>query len=91
MNVGHYFQAINVAHFMPVERFEARVDEFIRQLKSSERAPGIDRILLPGEIEFETAARYRDNGVPIAISVIDDLHRIARRVGVSDRLTSNHS
>ena len=91
MNVGHYFQAINVAHFMPVERFEARVDEFIRQLKSSELAPGVDRILLPGEIEFQTAARYRDNGVPIAMSVIDDLHQIARRVGVSDRLTSSHS
>lgn len=90
MCVGHYFQAINVAHFMSVERFEARVDDFIRQLKSSERAPGTDRIWIPGEMEFETAARYRNNGIPFAVSVIDDLHETADRAGVSDRLTPIH-
>ena len=41
--------AINISFFQDVEAFKQRVDERIRDLKASERMPGVDEILIPGE------------------------------------------
>ena len=81
-NVGHYFQAINIAAFMPVAEFKSRVDNLIQQMKSAELAPGYDRIYLPGEPEHEKRARYLNEGIPMLSSVIADLGALADKFGV---------
>src|SRR5690606_22250586 len=47
--VSHTFIALDIAWFMPVEEFKARMDEFIRMMKSAKLRPGFDEILVPGE------------------------------------------
>ena len=81
-NVGHFFQAINIAAFMPVAEFKARVDNLIQQMKSSKLAPGYDRIYLPGEPEHEKRARYLKEGIPMLSSVIADLIALAAELGI---------
>ena len=81
-NVGHFFQAINIAAFLPVAEFKARVDNLIQQMKSAELAPGYERIYLPGEPEHEKRARYLNGGIPMLSSVIADLGALADKFGV---------
>ena len=80
--IGHFFEAIQVAAFMPVDSFKARVDDLIRQMRSSERAPGVERIFVPGEPEHENRARHLAEGIPMMTTVLEDLQALADRLGV---------
>ncbi len=84
MNIGHYFQAINVEAFMPVDEFKKKIDNLVHQMKSSRLAPGTVKISLPGEIEIQTAVRYSGEGIPMPGPAIDDLRRLARELGITD-------
>jgi LDH2 family malate/lactate/ureidoglycolate dehydrogenase len=46
---GAFFWALDVEAFGPREDFLARMDALIDQVKSGERAPGVDELVLPGE------------------------------------------
>lgn len=80
MGIGHFFQAINISDFMPVDEFEARVDDLIHQMKSSRLAPGYDRIYLPGELEEEKRVQYLKNGIPMVTKVIQELNDLVSRL-----------
>ena len=85
MNIGHYFQAINVSAFMPIAMFKTRVDGLIRQMKSSQLAPGVERICVPGELEQETRAKYVVDGIPMPSEVVKNLYHLASQLGLSVR------
>jgi len=80
---GHFFLAINVAAFQDVDAFEERVDRIVREIRDSRRAAGVERLYAPGEIEAETEARYRTEGIPLAAATLNDLTRVASDLGVS--------
>jgi ureidoglycolate dehydrogenase (NAD+) len=50
---GHAFIAIDVGAILPLETFKARMDQMIREIKGAPRAAGVERIYLPGEMEWE--------------------------------------
>jgi LDH2 family malate/lactate/ureidoglycolate dehydrogenase len=79
---GHFMAAIRVSAFEDVERFKARVDRAIRQLKGARRAPGVGRIYAPGELEAETEERYRAEGIALNVLTVGDVARTAEQVGV---------
>jgi LDH2 family malate/lactate/ureidoglycolate dehydrogenase len=79
---GHFFLALKIAAFEDVDRFKQRVDKISRQMHSSRRAPGVDRILLPGERAGESEEHYRAEGVPLTPSTLAGLVASAQRVGV---------
>ena len=56
LDVAHTFIAIDIAFFMPVADFKARMDAFIAEIKSSALRPGFDEILVPGEIDSPARA-----------------------------------
>jgi LDH2 family malate/lactate/ureidoglycolate dehydrogenase len=80
---GHFVAAIHVAAFEDVARFKDRVDQAIRQIHTSRRAPGVDRLYAPGEIEHERAAAYRRDGIPLNAVTLADLRRAAEAMGVA--------
>ena len=82
-NIGHYFQAIEIAAFMPVDAFKARVDEYIRIIRQSELEAGSSEVLLPGEREFRTAENRRRDGIPMPVTMLTQLEKIARDVGIA--------
>lgn len=85
-DVGFLFIAIDVGMFMPIEEFRSRMDSLIRQMRNSLRAPGADRIYVPGEIEDEKEEDALINGVPLSDVTIDSLNGLAEDLGMADRL-----
>jgi LDH2 family malate/lactate/ureidoglycolate dehydrogenase len=79
---GHFIIALDVARFMSLASFTAEVDRHMRDLRNSQRLPGVDAIRLPGS---ERGARRDDrsrNGVPMAPELIAQLDKLAGEVGV---------
>ena len=64
-NGGHMIFGMRVDCFCPVEDFKRDVDRSICEISTSERMEGVDRICLPGEIEFHTMREGRAHGIPI--------------------------
>jgi LDH2 family malate/lactate/ureidoglycolate dehydrogenase len=79
---GHFFLALRVAAFVEPATFTARADSIIRQIRNGRRAPGVERIYAPGELEAETAARYRRDGIPLNDATLAGLAAVAGRLGV---------
>jgi LDH2 family malate/lactate/ureidoglycolate dehydrogenase len=80
--VGHFFGAMRVDFFRPVDDFKKDMDDLIRRLRNSPKAEGCDRIYIHGEKEFELEEKYRKEGIPLFYKVYDDLKAIAGEVGV---------
>ena len=80
--VAHFFGALRVDFFRPVQEFKKDMDDFIRRLRNSAKAEGQSRIFVHGEKEFELEERYRKEGIPLYFKVYDDLKAIAGEVGV---------
>lgn len=81
-NVGHFFAALAIEAFMPADVFRARMDHFVREVRAQPRLPGVDRIFVPGEIEFEQAEQSARLGVWLPKSGRQELDDLAERLGV---------
>ncbi len=82
LDVAHTFIAIDIAWFMPVEEFKARMDAFIAEIKSSELRPGFDEILVPGEIDHRREQSYRRVGALLDAQVFDRLRELAGTLAI---------
>jgi LDH2 family malate/lactate/ureidoglycolate dehydrogenase len=76
------FLAIDIARFMPVEEFTARVEKLVAMMKSTPDAPGYDEVLVAGDPEWRTEAERRANGIPLAEGNWEALCKAAARVKV---------
>jgi LDH2 family malate/lactate/ureidoglycolate dehydrogenase len=83
---GHFFLAIDVAAFEDPAVFGKRVDGAIRELRSSRRADGAERLYAPGELEAETAERYRTEGIPLNAETLAGIRQAAAEAGVERSL-----
>ncbi|HZP79026.1 MAG TPA: Ldh family oxidoreductase [Pseudolabrys sp.] len=79
--LGHFCIAIDPGAFMPVEQFKRRMDEMIRMIKRSELAPGTERMIIPGQFEFEKERERRVRGIPLARKLVEQLRALAAELG----------
>jgi len=82
VRVSQMYMAIDVARFMPVEEFTARVEQLVRIMKSTPAAPGYDEVMVAGDPEWRIEAERRQSGIPIAEGNWDLLVKAAAKVGV---------
>jgi len=65
IELGHFFIAINIECFRPLEEFKKQVGDICRELRSARKAPGAERIWTCGEKEHYTGLeREKDGGIP---------------------------
>jgi LDH2 family malate/lactate/ureidoglycolate dehydrogenase len=81
-NVGHFFAAIKIGNFRPVEKFKEDMDDYIQSLKTSPKLPEQGRIYIHGEKEYERAEKYLKEGVPLMREVVESLKQAGQTVGV---------
>ena len=80
--MGHFFMALDIGHMMPVDEFKQRMDVQIRQMRTSEKAKGVERIYLPGEIELERKEHFLRDGIAFATQIVEDLDTMAQTFGI---------
>lgn len=63
--LGHFFIAINVAHFSDVPEFKKHTGDILRTLRGSHKAAGAERIYTHGEKEYLHSLERAKTGVPL--------------------------
>jgi LDH2 family malate/lactate/ureidoglycolate dehydrogenase len=81
-DVGHFFGALDIGRFRPLDAFKADMDDLLRSLKESPKAEGADRIWVAGEPEWECEQRRRRDGIPLAPCLVAQLRELAKATGV---------
>ncbi len=81
-DVGHFFAALDIRAFLDYGEFVARMERLVREIKEAPRAAGVERIYLPGEIEWEHEERRRREGIPLAAEVLQELRSLGRKYRV---------
>jgi LDH2 family malate/lactate/ureidoglycolate dehydrogenase len=80
--VGHFFVAINISHFLPLEVFTALIDSYSKKFHAIPSKADTAHLYIPGEIEHE---KYKDrvkNGFPVSKATMDQLDKVADEFGV---------
>jgi LDH2 family malate/lactate/ureidoglycolate dehydrogenase len=80
--VGHFFMAIDVTQFVPLEDFKKTTGEILRELRASQKVPGRERIYTAGEKEYYNERRIREEGIPINPSLQKDFQMLARELNL---------
>ncbi len=82
-NVGHFFAALDIGAFADPAEFQEEMEQLVREIRNSPRAPGCERIYLPGEIEWECEERRRREGIPVPAEVLAELRQVGRHYQVA--------
>lgn len=65
-NDGHFFAAIDISAFQPLEQFQEAMDRNADTIASAPRRPGFDEILLPGQRGHRARQQSMERGVTVA-------------------------
>ncbi|MBN1389042.1 MAG: Ldh family oxidoreductase [Candidatus Thermoplasmatota archaeon] len=82
VNVGHFFMAIDIEAFCPLDEFRTTTGTIMRQLRASRRMPSEDRIYTAGEKEHLYWLENRDLGVPLGKSLQAEVLKIMDELGM---------
>jgi LDH2 family malate/lactate/ureidoglycolate dehydrogenase len=82
--LGHFFMAIDVESFLPLDTFIKISGSILRQLRASKKAPGHNRIFTAGEKEYFSEIEREKTGIPIMPSILEDLKFLQNKLNLSD-------
>ncbi len=86
-NCGHFMVAIHIAALQPLAEFNARMEQWVNEIKSVPLAQGFDEVFYPGEMEARNDARHREQGIQFPDDTMADLQRIAAETGLQTLLS----
>ena len=81
-NTGQAILAIDPAAFGDPGEFRRRVDAVVRDLRGSQRMPGVERIWLPGEQSHARREANAREGVPIVPALRASLDKLAAELDI---------
>jgi len=82
--VGHFFMAISIESFLPLEDFKKNIGGLLKELRASRKTPGQLRIYTAGEKEYLNEIEVRKSGVPINENLRIDILYVKQLLGITD-------
>ena len=80
-NTGFCLILIDPSKFMPLADFRAEVDRYAHMMKDGRKAPGVDEIFLPGEIEFRRFDKMKETGFEVSDALARELTELSVTLG----------
>jgi LDH2 family malate/lactate/ureidoglycolate dehydrogenase len=80
--IGHFFGAMRVDAFRPVDEFKAHMDNWIGRFRKATPVNGQENVLIPGDPEREMSAYRSKHGIPLNPKVVDDLKVLGNDIGI---------
>lgn len=87
--VGAMFMAVDIGRFMPLARFETLVNEHAAAIRNSQKAVGVERIFLPGEIEADKADASQSRGIEVDSQIIEKINVLLEKNDLAIRIEEN--
>ena len=82
-NTGQAILVIDLSAFGDPAVFKHAVDVVVKDIRNSEKLPGVERIWLPGEQSHERRQRYKSGGIPVVNPLVVELQSLARELGIA--------
>src|SRR5579863_8615119 len=83
VRVSQMFLAIDIARFLPIDEFRARIDHLIRVMKTTPPAKGYSEVLVAGDPEWRMEQERRKSGIPIGSGTWKALCEAGDKLGVA--------
>jgi LDH2 family malate/lactate/ureidoglycolate dehydrogenase len=80
--LGHFFLAIDIEHFIPLELSKQITGQIMRALQNAKKAQGQDRVYVAGEKEHEIEALIRDHGIPVNPNLRQELQTMRHELNI---------
>ena len=81
---AQFLLVLDVRRFMPLDDFLERIDALVDQLHGASRLPGVDRIIVAGELEYDLQIARERDGIPMDAPVLEALGAVERDLGLGD-------
>ena len=81
-NTGQAILVIDPDAFGELDAFKARVDKLVRELRASDRMPGVDRIWMPGEQSHAKRIANERDGLALPAALRTQLDHFARELDI---------
>ena len=77
-NVGHAFIAVDLAQMLPMDEFEVRMEQMVKELESAPLAKNAQKIFVPGEMEWTKREKaLAENRLELAENMAENLEKAA--------------
>jgi len=80
--LGHFFLAIDIEHFIPLDLSKRITGQIMRALQNARKAPGQARIYVAGEKEHEMEQTVRERGIPVNPNLRQELQAMRDELGI---------
>lgn len=80
---SHMMMAINLPVIMEPSELQSRMEDFTRKIHESPMWDDTKQMLLPGEIEYRTMQARLQSGIPLPVSLYDELVALGSELGVA--------
>jgi LDH2 family malate/lactate/ureidoglycolate dehydrogenase len=80
--IGHFAMALDLDAFAGSAVFLSILERLVSSVTESRRARDVDRILLPGQLEWEHRKERIEQGIPVNSLVLSSLDAFADEVGI---------
>ncbi len=81
-NVGHFFGAMRIDAFMPLDEFKERMSKYIELIKKSKKLPGAEEIYVAGEKSAYTEKVRKEKGVALDLKTLEMLKKTGEEFGI---------
>jgi L-2-hydroxycarboxylate dehydrogenase (NAD+) len=78
--IGHFFLAINIEFFTPLDDFRNTTGKILRELRNSTKAPGQERIYTAGEKEYEMALLTKKRGIQVIPNLQKEINYLRKEL-----------
>ncbi|MDR3561038.1 MAG: Ldh family oxidoreductase [Negativicutes bacterium] len=82
-DVGHFIIIINIEHFIGREFYNRQIAALIEGIKEVDTLPSVDKIYLPGEIEYLKYLESEKLGVPVEQKTLNEVEALGRQLGLN--------
>jgi len=80
---GVWMYVVDVAQFIGRDEYDALMEKYVAYIKDAKKLPGVEEILMPGEIELARKTQRERDGVAVPDETWRQLCELAERVGAS--------
>jgi LDH2 family malate/lactate/ureidoglycolate dehydrogenase len=84
IRTSQFFLAIDVARFMPIDEFTARMRFLVGLVKASQPAKGYDEVMVAGDPEWRAEADRKVNGIPVSEGIWQSLVELGKELGIPE-------
>ena len=77
--IGHFFGAMRVDAFRPVDDFKKHMDQWITRFRSAKTVDGQPAVVIPGDPERISHELRKTQGIPLHASVEEELRKLGEK------------